>query len=146
MKYIRIVTAALFLGLAATTADQAAAFQIPLSNVYYWKVFMPADLPFESCTVRMSAGGNVKDVVLQRGQTYIWTAPYDTPLIDIRGWRYDANRNKLYLVGRTCAGTDYQQGFNAVECKHNVSVRICAKPAVPPDPVLESMKYGFCPD
>lgn len=145
MKSASIAAAALLLSLIATTPDRAEAFQIVLPDIYQWKVMMPSDIPFESCTITMHAGGHYKTVELHRGQTYTWISPKNTPLTDVSAWRVDAYRNRIYLVGRTCTGTDYENGYNQVECKHSVNVKICAKPAFPADPIFGA-KYGFCPD
>ncbi|SJZ98959.1 hypothetical protein SAMN02745119_02242 [Trichlorobacter thiogenes] len=135
-----------FLCLTILAPNRARAFQLQLPNTYQWKVQLPSDLPFDHYTITMQAGGTTNTVVLQRGQIYTWTAPYNTPLMTIEGWRVDKYNNRIYLAGRTCAGTDYVQGLNFVECKYSVSVRVCPKPSIPPDPVLENVKYGFCPN
>jgi hypothetical protein len=145
MKSIIIATAALLLGLAPTVSDHTHAIQITLPNVYQWKVRMPNDIPFESCTIIMRAGGPEKNVVLQRGQSYTWTAPYNTPLTVIDGWRFDENKNRIMLISRTCAGTDFERGAEAVDCSYSVSLKICAKTSVTPDHIF-GVKYGFCPE
>ncbi len=131
------ITAVMILGLIfALFATQAMAFT--------WTVRVPNDgtVPFATIQIMCnSSTGSSGWVYVNRGNTYTWTAPYNEPLTVVEGMD---KVGSTQLYSRTCAGTDFMTGYNAVKCSNDVKVKVCPKVSNP-SPVI-NYHYGFCPE
>ena len=113
-----------------------------------WKVRLPADAPFASCSIAFenNGGSDRGDTTISRGGS-MGTWGTKNPLSYVHGTCTEGSGySPTQIQGRTCTGIDFQSGVaGGIKCDIDVlKLKICPKVSNPK--AYSDYHYGFCPE